>query len=347
MIKRKNILLFLTVLSFVLLAVGTSYAADYVGSEKCFKCHAAKYNDWKVSGHPYKIRKAEIAKFSPLPLPEGYSWDDISYVVGGYKWKARYMDKKGYIITSAGGKPGKNQYNMMVGKWGDYHPGEVKKYDCGRCHTTGYSKEGNQDGLEGIVGTWKAPGIQCEACHGPGSEHVVSADKTKIKVDKSAAFCGQCHIRGAKEKIPAKGGFIRHHEQYNELLASPHKGFDCVLCHDPHKKAEFSIRKDCALCHEKAGKDYAGSKMQKIGIKCTDCHMPKATKSAVAFGKYEADVKTHLFKINTDATTSMFTADGKFAKGFTTVEYSCLQCHKDRDKGWAAAKAKGVHSIGK
>jgi hypothetical protein len=53
---------------------------------------------------------------------------------------------------------GANQYNMewiVAGKWTNYHAGEKnKKYDCGRCHTTGYSDEGHQDGLEGIVGTW-------------------------------------------------------------------------------------------------------------------------------------------------------------------------------------------------
>lgn len=143
------------------------------------------------------------------------------------------------------------------------------------------------------------PRIHCEACHGPASDHVNTEDKSKVKVDKSAALCGQCHIKGEKEKIPASKGFIRHHEQYNELLASPHKGLDCVTCHDPHKKAKFSIRKDCASCHEKASKDYAESRMQKVGVKCTDCHMPKATKSAVAFGKYEADVRTHIYRINT------------------------------------------------
>ena len=66
------------------------------------KCHPDQFNDWKVSGHPYKIQKAEIAKTWMLPLPKGYSWDDISYVIGGAHKKSRYMDKKGYIITMTG-----------------------------------------------------------------------------------------------------------------------------------------------------------------------------------------------------------------------------------------------------
>ena len=65
--------------------------------------------DGKAPTYPFtKIEK----------LPEGYTWNDISYVIGGY-WKARFMDKKGYIITD---KPGAtvsdtkylNQWNFPI-----------------------------------------------------------------------------------------------------------------------------------------------------------------------------------------------------------------------------------------
>ena len=50
-------------------------AADYVGSETCSKCHMDKYNDWKVSGHPYKLSKAADAmnRGAPvlMPVPAG------------------------------------------------------------------------------------------------------------------------------------------------------------------------------------------------------------------------------------------------------------------------------------
>ncbi|MCL4459420.1 MAG: cytochrome c3 family protein [Chloroflexi bacterium] len=320
-------------------------ATKYVGSEACAKCHAKKYNNFRVAGHGYKLRTAADAMKAPLPLPEGYTWDDISYVIGGYKWKARYMDKQGYIITTAAGKPGKNQYNMMTGTWVDYHPGEMKKYDCGRCHTTGYSSEGHQDGLPGIVGTWAFPGVQCEACHGPGGDHI--AGKAKMVVDESAALCGKCHIRGKATEIPASGGFIRHHEQYNEFLASPHRALSCVACHSPHKKAEFSIEAACSTCHSGANAAFTGSQMQKVGVTCTDCHMPKASKSAVKFGPYEGDVMTHLFEINIDPKAKMFTDDGNLAKGYLTLDFACLQCHKDKDVQWAANYAQGIHSLGK
>ncbi|MDR7434618.1 MAG: cytochrome c3 family protein [Armatimonadota bacterium] len=329
-------------------ASGQVATSPYAGSEACFKCHPGEFNDWKVSGHPYILIPAEQAKNMPLPLPAGYSWDDISYVVGGYKWKARYLDKKGFFITTAAGKPGKNQYNLMTGAWADYEAGKVKKYDCGRCHTTGYSPEGSQGGLPGIVGTWVFPGVGCESCHGPGQAHIAAGgDKKLIATDRSAWFCGNCHIRGKATTIPAVGGFIQHHEQFNEHLASPHRKLACVDCHDPHKKAEFSIRTTCASCHSAAQAAFAGSTMQRVGVRCVDCHMPMATKSAVSLGPYKGDVKTHLFLIKTDPEAKMFTPDGAFAKHYVTLDFACLQCHQDKTVKWAAQYAKGIHSLGK
>jgi hypothetical protein len=344
MYKKMGYILF--VIALLVGFSGLSMAAEYVGSDSCFKCHPQQYNDFRVSGHPYKLSRAEDAMKRPLPLPPGYSWDDISYVIGGAYKKSRYIDRKGYIITAAkDGSDLKTQYNLETGTWSYYHKGQKKPYTCGKCHTTGFKDEGHQDGLEGIKGTWAFPGVQCEACHGPGGDHVKSGEKSKITVDRSSALCGRCHVRGSKDKIPAKKGFIRHHEQYNELLASPHKSLNCVTCHNPHKNYKFSIKRECEKCHSSQAKAYKGSTMEQVGVQCIDCHMPKATKSAVKFGKYEGDIRTHLFKINVDPKAKMFYKEGRktFARGFVTLDFVCLNCHKNRDIGWAADKAKGFH----
>jgi uncharacterized repeat protein (TIGR01451 family) len=322
---------------------------SYVGSETCGACHAGIYNEFRVSGHPWKIRPAEEARLNPIPLPAGYRWDDISYVIGGYKWKIRYMDNGGYIITSAAGQPGNNQYNMATGRWVNYEAGvENKKYDCGSCHTTGYLPVGNQDGLPGIVGTWEFPGIQCEACHGPGSAHVASGGAPgTITVDTSASQCGQCHVRGNPERIPAARGFIEHREQFNELLAGPHRNLTCVSCHDPHKKSNLSIKVDCASCHAGARQEYAGSSHDQMGVTCTDCHMPRAARNAEVFGPFQADDMTHLVRITTDPNARMFTEDGRFAIGQITLDFACLQCHQTQDVNWAAQYAEGIHTLGK
>jgi len=350
--------------AIVLASAVPTLAQDYKGSEFCFDCHPSNFNDWKVSGHPYKLMRGEEAKNRPIPLPEGYRWDDISYVIGGYKWKSRYVDADGYIITSIIDEetneviPGMNQYNNFTGGWVDYHPGEMKPYDCGRCHTTGWVADedwetdadlsDNQDGLPGIHGTFAFGGVQCEECHGPFVDFGTHFGVGPV-VDTSAAACGECHIRGNPLAIPASGGFIRHHEQYNEQLASPHKVLDCVSCHNPHKKGEFSIVKSCETCHDSVADSYAATPMEAVGVECEDCHMPFASKSAAALGPYKGDVRTHLFRINTDEDGELFTADGKFValddegQGALNLDFACRSCHPDKAQNWLAGKAKNFH----
>lgn len=352
MLNKHLIYLFLFLSTSML--VNPTIAAEYAGSESCSECHQNQYNSFRVSGHPYKLSKAEDAKKRQLPVPLGYSWDDISYVIGGAYKKSRYIDKQGYIITAAkDGSELKTQYNLETGTWSFYHKGERKPYTCGSCHTTGFKPEGHQGGLPGIKGTWVAEGVQCEACHGPAAEHVKTKGKAKLIVDRSAAACGQCHVRGTTDKIPAKKGFIRHHEQFNELLASPHNKMNCVTCHDPHKKAQFSIKTSCSTCHFVQATAFKNSVMEQVGVKCLDCHMPRAGKSAVARNKFEGDIRTHLYKINIKPEAEMFYKEKagsktkSFAKNFVTLDYACLNCHKNKDRKWAASMAKGIHSHGK
>ncbi len=114
----------------------------------------------------------------------------VAYVIGGVWWKTRFVNRTGYIITGDA-----VQYNIETGEWVPYDPEEVAKpYNCGKCHTTGYSEEGHQDGLPGILGTWAFPGIECEACHGPAAEHAANPAKVKPTVDSSSELCGKCHV---------------------------------------------------------------------------------------------------------------------------------------------------------
>jgi hypothetical protein len=125
---------------------------NYAGSEACAGCHSSIYNKFIQSGHPYKLTKVVngqkplVYPFTSLPdipnmngLKDGDnslgrpdSYGEVSYVIGGYNWKARFVDLNGYIITGSD-----VQYNYETGGWVSYHNDEVDKpYDCGKCHTT-------------------------------------------------------------------------------------------------------------------------------------------------------------------------------------------------------------------
>lgn len=100
----------LFILSIGHVNAATKMGGTYVGSETCATCHRPQHNEWDLSGHSKMLLKSEDARKMGLPLPEGWAWDDISYVIGGRNWKLRFVDKKGYIVTMTGpkkDKPGK------------------------------------------------------------------------------------------------------------------------------------------------------------------------------------------------------------------------------------------------
>lgn len=348
-------------------AAGPS-GANYVGSKTCGGCHPALYETFMKSGHPWKLNPIIDGQPPAYPFtklnnpPEGYSWDDISYVIGGYAWKARFMDKDGYIITD---KPGAtnadsaylNQYNFanpLLGKkagWVTYHSGEAQlKYTCGECHTTGYDPNGSNE-LPGIVGTWVEPGIQCEACHGPGGLHMTNPRGISMKIERDAELCGECHRREAVEEVNAKDGFIEHHEQYEELFQGKHAVLDCVQCHDPHtgvvqlrQAGEQTTRTQCQNCHFEQAKYIEGQ--LHATFKCIECHMPKIVKSAWGDpDKFSGDIRTHLMAIDPDQ-IGQFSGDGTTALSQIGLDFACRHCHNG-----ALAKtdeelmqlAKGIH----
>ncbi len=349
------------------------------GPQVCGRCHAEAFEDWLNHGHSRKLGiggpalKAldgryglfSNARDAGFRLPDHdanlYNWNNVAFIVGASKrWKTRFVAKDGFIIT----KGGRNQYNWADGSWSNYHADEERPFNCGTCHTTGYRKDGttfSKGGLPGtkvgpmpgIVGDWAHFNITCEACHGPGDAHARRPAKTNIKVDKSAELCGTCHVRGSDPNtIIASGGFIRHHEQYPELANSPHKNLECVTCHKPHAGRAGGIRVTtgsdtvCETCHAAQKRDYADSPMQKAGVSCIDCHMARVTKSAIAFGPYEGDVRTHIMRINPAADYVMFTPDGKAAKDAISLEYACFRCHAAADKA-EFAKIRNFHTVGK
>lgn len=120
-----------------LVFAGASFAADYVGAEKCKTCHMKQYNSWKET--------------------------------------------------------------KMANAFAALKPEEQKDEKCVSCHTTGAGKSATV--LEGV---------QCEGCHGPGSEYKAMGTMKDLAKAKAAglivpdeAMCKTCH----NEKSPTFKGF--------------------------------------------------------------------------------------------------------------------------------------------
>lgn len=73
---------------------------------------------------------------------------------------------------------------------------DYKDRACISCHTTGYGK----GGFESAEATPDFKNVQCEACHGPGSEHqktmmmaAMNDEKPEEKHISKSVGCAQCH----------------------------------------------------------------------------------------------------------------------------------------------------------
>lgn len=379
----------LFILGLFFLSVAWLNAQTYVGSQVCGTCHNAvhptlQYNIWEEynkTGHPFKLNEVNgappvyPANTSPgVPnTPPGTNWNDFSYVIGGYGWKARFVKTNGYIFT----EDDSAQYNLADSSWVAYHFGENKpyNYNCFKCHTTGPDPNGSWNGNPAdSLGTFSEPGIRCEGCHGPGSDHVANPTSVHPPIEgDSLRFdrCGDCHHRGSKTNaIPASGGYIRHHEQYNEMKASKHgdgnaPDLTCASCHDTHIADRYpqaagtglsGIKTECETCHPNMEiMITTSSGTFPKPIDCVDCHMPPASKSAIGMqvgNGWQGDVPTHIWQINTNPVPRDSMFDGGYVRldaqghAAVTLDFACLRCHQNEDLQWAASYANDIHSNG-
>ncbi len=369
----------------------------YIGSAACRACHPSFGDLHAAHGHSQalKVVDARAPVYSsgsilagvPDP-PPGYGWGDLSYVIGGYSKAANFVDRDGFLLTDGVGGPFV-QYNLAhppTDRPADFAPlasaiaQTPYAYDCFHCHTTGAmtleaSGGRRQDGRPGVEGRWAEAGVQCEACHGPGSQHIVNPSAGNIVIDATATACDRCH-RGddASAAIRVTDGFIVGNQQSKELAASPHAGFSCTVCHNPHASALFDaengIRNDCTDCHTMQNMGRHSGRIYVFGdyvepLNCRSCHMPPAASNAVtglipvpADGEGRlGDTRSHLMSIDVVERDyrSMLTADGRRVavdgegKAAVTVDFVCQRCHHGQGNafpltlGGAASIADGMH----
>lgn len=356
----------------------TNKNASYVGSAACSACHPDVSEFARVHAHTQALKRIEGAAPDyppqgtragvPAP-PDGRSWSDVSYVIGGYTHNALFVDSAGYVLTD-GVEGAHTQWvldfsaNGTVAGFTAYRPDQrtslAYEYGCFRCHTTGAQPQDpddplSQDGRPGIRGVWTEAGVQCEACHGPGSNHAPDPQARDVFVDATARTCARCHTAGADpDVILTAGGFVNANSQYAELRASGgHADFACTICHDPHASVTYDrsagVRNECAACHVDRTMARHGGKTFVRGeyveeLRCESCHMSFATKSVTAAppeivgatGRM-GDVRSHIFRIDTRNVDfrAMFGSDAgrvvtdSQGRAAVTLDFVCLRCHTD------------------
>jgi predicted CXXCH cytochrome family protein len=172
---------------------------------------------------------------------------------------------------------------------------------CFSCHSTGSTINGRFDASHLMLG------VSCEACHGPGKQHVevmkaVTAkgksfggksyifNPANLKPAYTQDFCGSCH--GAYWDValmPIEEGLETTRFQPYRLQESKcwEKDGDarltCTSCHDPHQSLDTNLEsydRICLSCHRVGDKPngingHVGPVCRISTKECCSCHMPK------------------------------------------------------------------------
>jgi hypothetical protein len=168
---------------------------------------------------------------------------------------------------------------------------------CFGCHTTASTARNQFDPSAAFLG------VTCEACHGPGAQHIAAARaKTEKRGDgsifnpaqlarvDSVDFCGACHRTWqdvVSGQMVGAGTFNVRFAPYrlenSKCWAGGDARITCMSCHDPHKPLSHDVAsydQNCLACHassptEKKSETHPGAACPVATKNCVTCHMPK------------------------------------------------------------------------
>ena len=233
---------------------GSSYVAD----ELCRECHQAEHDAWLASHHNHAMAPASadsvLGNFDGRIFshngkttvfmqdgdrfylltegPDGNTAEfDVLFTLG-------YYPLQQYLVALPGGRLQAFDvaWDVEQGRWFKLRPevpatpGDAAHWTgannlwnmaCGDCHTTNLQKNYDPD-TGRFSSKWSAVNVGCQACHGPGAEHIawaagLSESVTRGDAVKGLPFrsgseeaqeeiivCAQCHSR--RQRIaPATG----------------------------------------------------------------------------------------------------------------------------------------------
>jgi hypothetical protein len=252
--------------------------------------------------------------------------------------------------------PGDGKY------WSD--PGSIWQFRCGSCHVTGM-KINYDESSNSFSTTWVDLGIGCEACHGPGSNHIKAASEyfemeqetivnpSKLPWKLRAMVCGQCHNWGSsvadvspyKEGFPKKYSFAVDYKVGQPLYLFYEEELDDDKKHHQqynewqegeHSKAGVM----CTTCHavhqegmhrnpHKALTKYIGDSL------CTNCHSSLQRKAAHRIHTFGSCIACHMPKTkgNEHSHTFQFVSPevSLRAGGVDKKPNSCSGCHHHKN----------------
>ena len=370
--------------------------SHFLGDEKCKECHQQEYKNWKGSHHDKAMQIADSAsvlanfnntKFTSQGVTSRFYKKGNDFYVNTEGPDGTYQDYKivyafgitplqQYIVQFPDGHYQclRTAWDSVKNKWFDLYPDFKVVHSewlhwsrgglnwnnmCADCHSTNVRK--NYDESNHSYNTQYAIiNVNCEACHGPGKEHVLKAEKMgsdyisdgslqmtaatppKALVDE----CARCHMRREQfsEHFNFEGTLLDHY--YPQLLEERLYHADGQILDEVYVYGSFLQSKmyqndvTCTNCHNAHSLQlkFDGNKL------CAQCHVPE---------KYDTP-KHHFHPQNTVSSkcinchmTGRFYMGNDFRRDHSfrvprpdlSVQYgtpnACSGCHKDKDDAWA------------
>ena len=309
---------------------GTPPREEYVGTAACAKCHSAIAATQQQSAMALTATRAhdsDILRANPLKYhldryiyevtSRGNSQifsvtDGARSISGPLTWSFGIRMGQSWFFDYGSSTflvpltyyPETKEYNFTVDQAHDV-PASLEKAigrplssnqvrGCFDCHTTASTTSDRFDPQRAIAG------VTCEACHGPGTNHIAAAKSGWIEqqgatmimnpkylnpVD-SVDYCGACHrtwwdVTLGDSPGPKSLRFQPYRIENSRCWGTGDKRLTCVACHDPHRPlvreaAAYDDR--CLACHVRAGKmtaDHPGAACPTGKKDCVSCHMPQ------------------------------------------------------------------------
>jgi tetratricopeptide (TPR) repeat protein/Zn finger protein HypA/HybF involved in hydrogenase expression len=202
---------------------------------------------------------------------------------------------------------------------------------CAECHSTNLKKNYIAE-LDSFHTSWSEINVSCEACHGPGSEHIKWAGWPENRQEEAENFglvvqtsginneqyvnlCARCHARRSQ-----LGDYDHTHSEVMDFMIP-------TLLHDDYF-ADGQI-----LDEDYVWGSFIQSKMYHTDIKCNDCHNVHSGErlfegNRLCFECHQQDyygtAKHHFHKTENDPQTDYFIEGRKTETGEGA---NCVNCH--------------------
>jgi len=326
--------------------------ATFVGRDACKECHAENHSLHTLHGHHKTFATTNDPKI--IQMFDGRSYDSgepygiFTYHSDEEGLFARLPEKFGdrpfrlqYALGSAHGAvtlltllPDENQETFAIEhrvSWfrdgdelrptpqehngnpttaadffGLRHQGRVME-KCVYCHTTRGTIA--QETIRDLIS-----GVNCEKCHGPGSEHVRLARSSKTPpkysvgredwdAESEIQLCGDCHrlpvtvsrseLRDYPDQLTRfqPVGLLR-----SRCFVESGGNLRCTTCHNPHQTIsdvpKSSHVANCIACHQPNNPAHTLCSVNQTDG-CIECHMPAKELAGLSVSFHDHWIRVH------------------------------------------------------